>query len=160
MKRVRQLGRSALAAAGLTLIAAAIAWTLPAVIPQPVLERPETVENLSVRYYGEGFLTLDGETQAALLEVLSEGRCTRRLLWSGSGTGHPVEETISISFHTPGQGEAAASTELVLGDPLWSSLSRSSAAWGGVEYNIRGAGALTRQVEAVLAGAAEEGAQA
>ena len=160
MKRVRQLGRSALAAAGLTLIAAAIAWTLPAVIPQPVLDRPETVENLSVRYYGEGFLTLDGETQAALLEVLSEGRCTRRLLWSGSGTGHPVEETISISFHTPGQGEAAASTELVLGDPLWSSLSRSSAAWGGVEYNIRGAGALTRQVEAVLAGAAEEGAQA
>lgn len=160
MKRVRQLGRSALAAAGLTLIAAAIAWTLPAVIPQPVLDRPETVENLSVRYYGEGFLTLDGETQAALLEVLSEGRCTRRLLWSGSGTGHPVEETISISFHTPGQVEAAASTELVLGDPLWSSLSRSSAAWGGVEYNIRGAGALTRQVEAVLAGAAEEGAQA
>ena len=160
MKRVRQLGRSALAAAGLTLIAAAIAWTLPAVIPQPVLDRPETVENLSVRYYGEGFLTLDGETQAALLEVLSEGRCTRRLLWSGSGTGHPVEETISISFHTPGQGEAAASTELVLGDPLWSCLSRSSAAWGGVEYNIRGAGALTRQVEAVLAGAAEEGAQA
>lgn len=160
MKRVRQLGRSALAAAGLTLIAAAIAWTLPAVIPQPVLDRPETVENLSVRYYGEGFLTLDGETQAALLEVLSEGRCTRRLLWSGSGTGHPVEETISISFHTPGQGEAAASTELVLGDPLWSSLSRSSAAWGGIEYNIRGAGALTRQVEAVLAGAAEEGAQA
>lgn len=160
MKRVRQLGRSALAAAGLTLIAAAIAWTLPAVIPQPVLDRPETVENLSVRYYGEGFLTLDGETQAALLEVLSEGRCTRRLLWSGSGTGHPVEETISISFHTPGQGEAAASTELVLGDPLWSSLSRSSAAWGGVEYNIRGAGALPRQVVAVLAGAAEEGAQA
>ena len=160
MKRVRQLGRSALAAAGLTLIAAAIAWTLPAVIPQPVLDRPETVENLSVRYYGEGFLTLDGETQAALLEVLSQGRCTRRLLWSGSGTGHPVEETISISFHTPGQGEAAASTELVLGDPLWSSLSRRSAAWGGVEYNIRGAGTLTRQVEAVLAGAAEEGAQA
>ena len=129
-------------------------------IPQPVLDRPETLENLSVRYYGEGFLTLDGETQAALLEGLSEGRCTRRLLWSGSGTGHPVEETINISFHTPGQGEAAASTELVLGDPLWSSLSRSSAAWGGVEYNIRGAGALTRQVEAVLAGAAEEGAQA
>lgn len=160
MKRVCQLGRSALAAAGLTLIAAAIAWTLPSVIPQPVLDRPETVENLSVRYYGESFLTLDGETQAALLEVLSEGRCTRRLLWSGSGTGHPVEETISISFHTPGQGEAAASTELVLGDPLWSSLSRSSAAWGGVEYNIRGAGALTRQVVAVLAGAAEEGAQA
>ena len=160
MKRVRQLGRSALAAAGLTLIAAAIAWTLPAVIPQPVLDRPETVENLSVRYYGEGFLTLDGETQAALLEVLSEGRCTRRLLWSGSGTGHPVEETISISFHTPGQGEAAASTELVLGDPLWSSLSRRSAAWGGIESNIRGAGTLTRQVEAVLAGAAEEGAQA
>lgn len=160
MKRVRQLGRSALAAAGLTLIAAAIAWTLPAVIPQPVLDRPETVENLSVRYYGEDLLTLDGETQAALLEGLSEGRCTRRLLWSGSGTGHPVEETISISFHTPGQGETAASTELVLGDPLWSSLSRRSAAWGGVEYNIRGAGTLTRQVEAVLAGAAEEGAQA
>ena len=65
-------------------------------IPQPVLDRPETVENLSVRYYGEGFLTLDGETQAALLEVLSEGRCTRRLLWSGSGTVHPVEETISV----------------------------------------------------------------
>ena len=129
-------------------------------IPQPVLDRPETVENLSVRYYGEGFLTLDGETQAALLKVLSEGRCTRRLLCSGTGRGIPVEETISISFHTPGQGETAASTELVLGDPLWSSLSRSSAAWGGVEYNIRGAGALTRQVEAVLAGAAEEGAQA
>ena len=99
-------------------------------IPQPVLDRPETVENLSVRYYGEGFLTLDGETQAALLKVLSEGRCTRRLLWSGTGRGIPVEETISISFHVPGPGETTVSAELILGDPLWSSLSRRSAAWG------------------------------
>ena len=33
--RFRPLGRSALAAAGLTLLAGAAAWVLPAVIPQP-----------------------------------------------------------------------------------------------------------------------------
>ena len=154
--RFRPLGRSALAAAGLTLLAGAAAWVLPAVIPQPVLARPEAVENLSVRYYGEGFLTPDGETEAALLEVLSEARCTRKLVWSGIGRGVPMEETISISFHVPGPGETAVSTELIRGDPLWSSLSTRSAAWGGVEYSLRDAGELTRQVEAVLAETAGE----
>lgn len=41
---LRQLGRSVRSAAGLTLLTAAIAWTLPAVIPQPILDRPEDAE--------------------------------------------------------------------------------------------------------------------
>lgn len=152
---LRQLGRSVRSAAGLTLLTAAIAWTLPAVIPQPILDRPEDAVNLSVRFYDQGWPALDGETEAALLELLSEGRCTRRFLWPQAAGGHPIGETIDITLSEPGRGEAHVSTELVLGSEGYVSMSRRTGSGGAVRYRVWDAGALTRQVEELLAGAAE-----
>lgn len=135
---------------GSALVVFMIGWSLPAVIPQAIITNPQSVDDISVTYHGEPF-AIDDETARELLDILSEGRCTRQLIQTGHGyRPFPREDGyIHISIHELRSVEPSISTDLVLG--RLSRMSRHPIGTGRqTTYSICDYGDLTQRVEAVL----------